>query len=147
MSEESSKTIADWQFDGLKAWRKLDRRDKEAWGAAALEYAQARLLRSRHGPHGRAYTHAEEEIGYQLVGLALSYGLPQGDDDGAYIVPSMIGEVCRQCGLSSTEASRAGYDRHEVACEACPPDLRGKRGPIYCEVVLVENEDEGQNPS
>lgn len=114
------------RFDGADAWERLTDAERRIIGKHALEAVVAHLGEqnckelSRDGwPYRDAFSAANGGL-FQLGVEILSFRVPSVFAGDVYPVPSLVGNVCRECGcteVSAGEQLRSWVE--EDLCSAC----------------------------
>ncbi len=123
------------RFDGAAHWANLDQADRDAIGAAALEWMAAENVQSRGYEEGGPLTQPRERIGMAAVEIcrgiiqdAFVSAIPQEAIeavDGAPRIPSLLGMVCQACRCSEQVACPGGCGwARDNLCTACSSPAR-----------------------
>lgn len=120
-------SISKTAFDGAAAWANLQPDEQAMFGATLMEMLAAGWLtfdadESHDAVLLRAVRHAEDKAKESLVELFQETEVWQGvrDPDGAWRIPSLIGQVCYGCGCSHEDPCEDGCGwAAENLCTAC----------------------------
>lgn len=113
------------RFEGAAIWQSLSAEHKDAIGAAALELVSAHFCIEETADGGpfqsaenraadAACTAADEALHVAFCAAVLQCELTDGED--RIKLPTVLGQICRECGCSQNDACAGG-------CNWAGPDL------------------------
>lgn len=111
------------RFNGGEAWNSLDWIGQQAIGSVALEFMaamRAQQLAETGSPELRVADHCVQRLEAFFVDV-LQGALPEYfGQTAAMRIPSLIGQVCRECGCSQEDACAGGCAwAKDDLCTAC----------------------------